>query len=216
MLPAIAAQRAVPAPGRPRPGAVEHTLSMRNALNFLRGAQLHGIDMAPLLQKHGIPPLLAETPPSRVPIVRFAAVLRDLQHTMRDEFVGLAAQPVRRGTFALALRQMVHCPTLLKALQAGFGVYRLACGDFAARLRVQQHGGAASITLVPRRGAPDATFLESAFLYWTIGVASWLVQQRIPCRTSGCAARGTRLGTAPAAGSRSSACPNTSTSTPAA
>ncbi|MDB5820542.1 MAG: AraC family transcriptional regulator, partial [Rhizobacter sp.] len=41
-------------------------------------------------------------------------------------------------------------------------------------------GERATISLVHRRGSAPSSFLESAFLYWVVGVASWLVQQRIP------------------------------------
>lgn len=157
---------------------LHHTIPMCYVLSFLGGAQDRGIDVPALLARHGISPAMIDSPLSRVSVAQFAALLKQLRWCMRDELLGFGARPVKLGTFVLAARQMMRCASLGDALRVGFGIYRLAIDEFNAHLRIE--GGVARVVIVEGVAARRAGFIQSAFLYWVLGLASWLVQRRIP------------------------------------
>lgn len=159
---------------------VHHTIPMCYVLSFLGGAYDRGIDVPALLARYGISPAMIDSPLSRVAVSQFASLLRYLRWRMRDELLGFGRRPVKLGTFSLAAAQMMRCATLGEALRVGFGIYRLAIDDFSAHVRMD--GDRARVTLAEVEHRKHGGFIQSAFLYWVIGLASWLVQQRIPVR----------------------------------
>ena len=123
---------------------------------------------------------MIDSPLSRVSVAQFAALLKHLRWRMRDELLGFGARPVKLGTFVVVARQMVRCATLGDALRVGFGLYRLAIDEFSAHLRTE--GEQARVAISENAAGRRPGFVQSAFLYWVLGLASWLVQQRIPLR----------------------------------
>ncbi|MGI4815491.1 MAG: AraC family transcriptional regulator ligand-binding domain-containing protein [Janthinobacterium lividum] len=174
-----------------------HTIPMAHALGFLQGAHDAGIDVPGLLARHGISPAMCKSPLSRVSVDQFSGLLKALRYQMRDEMVGFCSEPVKLGTFALVAAQMVRCTTLHEALTVGFRMYRLACGDFNASLRVAEDG-TAQVVIRERQNGPHAGFIHCAFLYCMVGLASWLVQERIAVTAAGLRAKAppVRLGDA--------------------
>jgi AraC-like DNA-binding protein len=156
-----------------------HTISIRQVEEILQGARRQGLPVAPLLTRAGIPPMLLDSPLSRVSQAQYAALIRSLRRAMRDEFWGLCRQPLPIGSFALACEQLVHARTLGDALRAGFRFYHGVLPDFVARLWVAD--GMAHVRIVPRRTA-DAPldYAQRVFLFFTFGLGSWLVARRIP------------------------------------
>lgn len=159
---------------------LHHTIPMCYVLSFLGGAQDCGMDVPALLARHGISPAMIDSPLSRVSVAQFAALLKHLRWRMRDELLGFGSRPVKLGTFVLATRQMMRCATLGDALRVGFGIYRLAIDEFSAHLRIE--GAMARVVIGESAAGRRPGFIQSAFLYWVLGLASWLVQQRIALR----------------------------------
>ncbi len=159
---------------------LHHTIPMCYVLSFLGGAQDRGMDVPGLLARHGISPAMIDSPLSRVSVAQFAALLKHLRWRMRDELLGFGGRPVKLGTFVLAARQMSRCATLGDALRVGLGIYRLVIDEFSAHLRME--GGLARVVIAESTAGRRPGFIQSAFLYWVLGVASWLVQQRIALR----------------------------------
>ncbi|MCC5808904.1 MAG: AraC family transcriptional regulator [Ectothiorhodospiraceae bacterium] len=156
-----------------------HTIPIVQVRAILQGAQHQGLALTPLLQRAGISPGLLESPRSRVSQSQYAQLIRVLRREMRDELWGLCARPLPPGSFAQALRVMVGCETLGGALRAGFQFYRLVLDDFAARL--QCVGNDAHVRLFSRLPADDRQhYAQRTFLFFTFGIASWLVERRLP------------------------------------
>jgi AraC-like DNA-binding protein len=156
-----------------------HTVAIQQVHSILLGARLRELDVAPLLARAGIAPALLESPLARVSQQQYAHLIRALRRALRDELWGLAARPLRPGSFALCMQQLVRCATVGEALRSGFAFYDLLIDDFVARLSVQ--GNKARIQFVLRRPV-DARldYAIKAFMLFTFGSASWLAARRIP------------------------------------
>lgn len=156
-----------------------NTIAISQVTGILQGAQRKGLDTGAVLRRSGISPALLESPLSRVSQAQYAALIRTLRRTMRDELWGLAGRPVRVGAFSHCCRLLIHCRTLGEALRTGFGFYRLLLDDFAVRLHNED--GIASVRLQSLAPAnPCLTYLDRTFLFFTFGMSCWLAARRIP------------------------------------
>jgi AraC-like DNA-binding protein len=156
-----------------------HTVAIQQVQMILQGARYRGVDEADLLDRAGIAPALLESSLARVSQPQYALLIRVLRRALRDELWGLAARPLRPGSFGQCMKQLVRCGTLGEALRGGFAFYDLLIDDFVARLSVR--GQRAHIHFVVRR-EPDARldYCVKAFMLFTFGTASWLVARRVP------------------------------------
>ena len=156
-----------------------HTIAIHHVEQVLQGSKRCGVPTAPLLQRAGISPALMEAPLARVSQEQYARLLRVVQRALRDEFWGLCSRPLPLGSFAQCCRLLVQTPTLADALRVGFRYFHGALPDFVARLGVA--GGLASVRIVtPLPLEPSLLYAERTFLFFTFGLASWLVARRIP------------------------------------
>jgi AraC-like DNA-binding protein len=156
-----------------------HTVAIQQVHSILLGARARGIDVAPLLARADIAPALLESPLARVSLQQYADMIRTLRRVMRDELWGLTARPLRPGSFALCMQQLVRCATLEEALRGGFAFYDLLIDEFVGRLSVRED--LARLQLVLRRPRnPELDYAVRAFMLFTFASASWLVARRIP------------------------------------
>ena len=143
-----------------------------DALDRLGG---QGIDPAPLLAEAGLPPVVDQP----VSNVQFARLWGLIAQAMEDEFMGLAARPMRPGGFAMLCHAILHTGTLERALRRALRFLALVLDDPRGDLRVQ--GGRAEIVLADR-GGPRAAFAYRTYWLVLMGMACWLVGRRIPLR----------------------------------
>ena len=158
-----------------------HTIAISHVIEITEGARDQGVDVRRLLRRAGISPSLLETPLSRVSQEQYARLLSLLGRTLRDEYFGLCSQPVRLGAFAHICRELIDCGTLGEAMRKGFSFYHLMLDDFVARLTVQR--GVARVMI--HQGSPDplaAHYARRTFMFFSWGLASWLVARRLPLR----------------------------------
>ena len=156
-----------------------HTIAIHHVEQVLQGTERRGVATAPLLQRAGISPALMEAPLARVSQEQYARLLRVVQRALRDEFWGLCSRPLPLGSFAQCCRLLVQTPTLADALRVGFRYFHGTLPDFVARLGVAD--GLASVRVVtPLPLDASLQYAERTFLFFTFGLASWLVARRIP------------------------------------
>jgi AraC-like DNA-binding protein len=166
-------------PGMTMATPTHHTVAIQQVHRILLGARARGLDVAPLLARAGIAPAVLESPLARVSQQQYSLLIRALRRSLRDELWGMTSRPLRPGTFALSMQQLVRCATLEEALRAGFAFYDLLIDDFVARLLVR--GETAQIQFKLRRSVdPHLDFAIKAFMLFTLGAASWLVARRVP------------------------------------
>ncbi|MGU7785284.1 AraC family transcriptional regulator [Burkholderia sp. PU8-34] len=148
------------------PGFVE------DALASLRR---QGVDVAPLLRAAGLPAGV-DAP---VTVQQYGRLWLAMAEALDDEFFGLAARPMRVGSFALLCHAVLHTATLEQALRRSLRFLRVVLDHPHGRLQVA--GGEARIVLADV-GAPRPAFAYRTFWLILLGLACWLVGRRIPLR----------------------------------
>lgn len=161
-----------------------HTIAIHHVVQVLQGTERRGVASAPLLQRAGISAALLDAPLARVSQEQYARLLRVVQRALRDEFWGLCSQPLRLGSFAQCCRLLIHTPTLADALRVGFRYFHGELPDFVARLGVADRVATVRI-VTPLAPEPSLLYAERTFLFFTFGLASWLVARRIPLSAVG-------------------------------
>lgn len=156
-----------------------NTIGIIQVIQIIQGVGSEGRALDAILQRSGISPALLASPLSRVSQAQYTALIRTLTRVTRDELWGLCSRPVKVGTFAQACRRLVHCRTLREVLLQGFHAYHLALEDLVPRLRID--GDVAHVVLQARTGRnAKLRYVERTFLFFTFGLACWLVGRRIP------------------------------------
>lgn len=148
------------------PGFVE------DALDCLRA---QGIDPTPILTAAKLP----ATPDEPITSQHYGRLWHLTAEALQDEFFGLAARPMRPGSFALMGHAVLHAHDLAQALRRALRFLNVVLDDPRGALQV--HGSEAEIAL------SDAGEIRPAFAYrtyWLIvmGLACWLIGRRIPLR----------------------------------
>lgn len=134
-----------------------------------------GIAPEPLLAAAGLE--AGEGPVSNVAYGRLWALIGQ---AMQDEFMGLAARPMRPGGFAMLCHAVLHTGTLERALRRALRFLALVLDDPRGELRLRD--GMAEIVLHDL-GGPRAAFAYRTYWLVLMGVACWLVGRRIPLRS---------------------------------
>lgn len=156
-----------------------HTIPIYQVNEILQGARQQGVDIREVLVRADISPALLESPLSRVSQRQYTRLIRAMRYQMRDEFFGLCSQPVRIGAFSHMCKNLIQCGNLGEAIREGFSFYHMMIDDFVARLSVQK--GVARVRIC-HRGPPETMghYAERVFLFFAMGMASWLVARRLP------------------------------------
>lgn len=156
-----------------------HTISIYHVEMILAGARRRGLDCEPLLRRAGIAPGLLRAGRARVSQEQYARLLSLLSRALRDEYFGLCGQSLRPGTFAHLCRQLILCRNLGDALRQGLAFHHLLFDDFVGRLTVA--GDEARVSLQDTVAVDAAgAYARRMFLFFTWGLASWLVARRLP------------------------------------
>lgn len=156
-----------------------HTIAVGHLEQILHGARSQGVAIDRLLTRAGVAPALLDAPLARVSQAQFAAVMRALRRTLRDDFLGLLSQPLPMGTFANICRLVIHAPTVGDALRQGLRSCHPLLVDFTPRLRVRN--GVATVFLAARtESSPGLWYAQRTFMFFTAGLCNWLAARRIP------------------------------------
>lgn len=142
----------------------------------LESVRARGMDTAPLMAKIG----LSETMAEPITNVEYGRLWWLIAETINDEFFGLAARPMRPGSFNLLCHAVLHAGTLERALRRALQFLNVVLDDPQGDLRVRE--GMAHVVLTDA-GPPRPAFAYRAYWLILMGVACWLVGRRIPLRT---------------------------------
>ncbi|MFQ8433610.1 AraC family transcriptional regulator [Amaricoccus sp. W119] len=148
------------------PGFVE------DALDCLRA---RGFASAPLLVAAGLP----DPPRGPVTSEEYGRLWRVMAEVAEVEFFGLAARPMRPGSFALMCHAALHARPLERALRRALRFLDVVLDDPRGVLRVRN--GEAVIVLTDA-GAPRPAFAYRTYWLILMGLACWLIGRRIPLR----------------------------------
>ena len=157
----------------------KNTISSYQVSMILIGARSRGLDVACLLEASGIMSDLIAQPRARVTQAQYKRLVVLLSRVMRDEFLGLCSQPLSLGTFSSCCRLIVTGTNLGDALRIGFRYLHPNLSDFTPRLRIRD--GMAYCELQERKPLSEgARYARRVFLFFSYGLACWLVEKKIP------------------------------------
>ena len=135
-----------------------------------------GVATEVLLQSAGLPPDLHDA----VTPSQFGRLWLASSAILDDEFFGLAARPMRPGSFALLGHAVLHAGTLEQALRRALRFLRVVLDEPHGELRAGRVGQAQIV--LHDRGPARSAFAYRTFWLILMGVACWLVGRRIPLR----------------------------------
>ncbi|WP_176044478.1 AraC family transcriptional regulator [Burkholderia vietnamiensis] len=131
------------------------------------------IPAEPVLRAAGLPVAVREP----VTPQQYGRLWLAIASAIDDEFFGLAARPMRRGSFTLLCHAVLDAGTLEKALRRALQFLRVVLDEPRGELVVAD--GQAQIALT-QAGTPYSAFAYRTFWLILLGVACWLIGRRIP------------------------------------
>lgn len=154
------------------------TISIHFVNAALTGVRQMGLDINALLSRVGIEPELLNQPKARVSPDQYTRLAQTLWLVTQDEHLGFGAHPRKLGTFSIMCQLIIHAGTLGKALELSSQFYRLFDDDWSIGIERDTHE-ARLVVYTPKDRDPDHFITESMLMVWH-GLASWLIERRIP------------------------------------
>ncbi|GAA5665429.1 hypothetical protein Brsp07_03934 [Brucella sp. NBRC 14130] len=136
-----------------------HNIAPGFVEDALESVRVRGIDVAPLMAQIG----LSERVTEPVTNVEYGRLWWLIAETINDEFFGLAARPMRPGSFNLLCHAVLHAGTLERALRRALQFLNVVLDDPQGELRIRD--GMAHVVLTDA-GPPRPAFAYRA--YWLI------------------------------------------------
>jgi AraC-like DNA-binding protein len=176
------------------------TVAIHHVRAAIRGAELAGFDINPLLERAGIAAALLDVERARVSTGQFGRLVQELWLLLDDEFIGFGPARSRVGTFAMMCHATVHCSKDLRgALRRAAEFYALFPSGPEFRL-VEDSGSTLGERRAPGAGGPAGHRPAEARIEFRVGgpdedpdhfraetllivahrFSGWLVRRRIP------------------------------------
>ena len=154
----------------------EHSICMSLVHEALRAAQAQGFDIEAMLQRAGITLDLLDSNKARVSIQQYGNLWVAIADAMNDEFFGMDARPLRRGSFQWLSKWLMHCDNLAQAINEAVRFFNLLLDDLKGEL-IQQDGIAKIIIHDQNEVKPVFAYA----CYWMLlhSLMCWLAGQRI-------------------------------------
>lgn len=154
------------------------TISIHFVNAALAGVRRLNIDLNVILNRAGIDAELLTQPRARVSPDQYTRLAQTLWLVSQDEHLGFGRSPRRLGTFAMMCRLIIHAGTLGKALERGSQFYRLFGDEWSMGMARDTHDARLSVH-IPMDRDPEHFITEGMLMVWH-GLASWLIERRIP------------------------------------
>ena len=154
------------------------TISIHFVNAALAGVRRLNIDLNVILNRAGIDAELLTQPRARVSPDQYTRLAQTLWLVSQDEHLGFGRSPRRLGTFAMMCRLIIHAGTLGKALERGSQFYRLFGDEWSMGIARDAHDARLSVH-IPMDRDPEHFITEGMLMVWH-GLASWLIERRIP------------------------------------
>jgi len=123
-----------------------HNIAPGFVEDALESVRVRGIDVAPLMAQIG----LSERVTEPVTNVEYGRLWWLIAETINDEFFGLAARPMRPGSFNLLCHAVLHAGTLERALRRALQFLNVVLDDPQGELRIRD--GMAHVVLTSEAG----------------------------------------------------------------
>lgn len=152
------------------------TISIALVHEALAAARIQGLDTDQLLVQVGIPLELMHSNKTRVSVSVYAQLWIALADHMNDEFFGMDRHPMRRGSYQLISRLVMHSETVGQALKHILQFFNAIFDDIYSELKVEQGH---ALLLLQDRDAIKPMFSYATYLMLVHTLMCWLADQRI-------------------------------------
>ena len=152
------------------------TISIDLVHEALHDAQKKHFDISAILHKSGIPSELLLSSKTRVSVSQYAALWTHLADVMDDEFFGMDQHAMRRGSFKLLSKIVMHNSTLGDALKQILQFLNLVLDDLHSDLTIEDHF---AYIVIYDQQAPKRMFSYATYLMLIHTLLCWLSGQRI-------------------------------------
>lgn len=152
------------------------TISINLVHEALLSAQHQGLNTQNILLKSGIPVELMQSGKARVSVSQYAQLWTELADAMNDEFFAMDSHPMRRGSFKLLSKSVMHAETLEKAVQQILQFLNLVLDDFVSQLFVQENY---AYIVIYEQKQTKRMFSYATYLMLIHGLMCWLSGQRV-------------------------------------
>ena len=156
------------------------TISILFVEGVLEGFRKKGFDADELLEQAGLSPSLLSLPHARVSAPTYTMLLRLICQALDDEFFGQDSRRMKVGSFAMLCRNVIHCPTLDKAMVQTFRFFGLMLDDVRASGSHDEDGFTRMVLHPTDPERPPSIFAQETIFMFVHRLACWLVNRRIP------------------------------------
>ena len=152
------------------------TISIELVHEALVDAQNLQHDIPAILHKSGIPAELLDSSKARVSVSQYAALWTTLADVMDDEFFGMDRHAMRRGSFKLLSKMVMHNDNLENALKQILQFLNLVLDDLQSSLIIDEHY---AYIVIYDQQATKRMFSYATYIMLIHTLICWLSGQRI-------------------------------------
>lgn len=151
----------------------QHTICMSLVHEAIAPAKARGIDLEVILKQSNISAAELDVANARVCVQTYGDLWIHLAEAMQDEFFGLDATPLRRGSFQYLSKALIYCETIHQALEQILNFFNVMFTELKAQLVIENDFAKIVIQ--------DAALPKSMFAYATY----WMLVHSLMCWLSG-------------------------------
>ncbi len=152
------------------------TISIALVHEALKPAQLKGFSITDILHKAGIAEEILHSPLARVSVEAYAQLWIEIANSMNDEFFGMDTHAMRRGSYKLLSRMVMHAENMETALIQILQFMNVVLDDFQSNLFSEENYS----YIVIHDQQPKGMFCYATYLMLIHGLMCWLTAQRVP------------------------------------
>ncbi len=169
-------QHDLPFSSTQQPKYSKGTISIALVHEALASAKMQGVNTEQLLLQVGIPLELMNSSKTRVSVSVYAQLWIALADLMNDEFFGMDRHPMRRGSYQLISRLVMHSETVGQALKHILQFFNSIFDDIHSELKIDQEG---MLLILHDHHSIKPMFSYATYLMLIHTLMCWLADQRI-------------------------------------
>lgn len=154
----------------------QDTISVYLAHEALYEAKKRGFNLANILKNAGIPIEVMNAPHARISVDHYAKLWIEIADQMNDEFFGMDQHAMRRGSYQLLSKMVMHNATLKTALEQILTFLNLILDDFQSALFTEEHY---AYIVIDDKAESKRMFSYATYLMLVHGLMCWLTGQRV-------------------------------------
>ena len=152
------------------------TISIALVHEALLCAKEKSFDIYEILNKAEISLELFESTKARISVSAYAKLWTEIANLMNDEFFGMDSHPMRRGSYKLLSKMVMHAENLSTAIEQILQFFNLILDDFYSKLIIDENYAYIVIT---EKLQTKSMFSYATYFMLIHSLICWLADQRI-------------------------------------